>query len=72
MDITVNGALVADELAFNPTGNWDTWANATVTVNLTAGANTVRATATTVNGGPNADCLDLQPTSTGPKQMMRR
>ncbi len=64
MDITVNGALVADELAFNPTGNWDTWANATVTVNLTAGANTVRATATTVNGGPNADCLDLQPTST--------
>ena len=72
MDITVNGALVADELAFNPTGNWDTWANATVTVNLTAGTNTVRATATTVNGGPNADCLDLQPTSTGPKQMMRR
>src|SRR6266487_2907775 len=25
MDVTVNGALVADELAFGGTGNWDTW-----------------------------------------------
>src|SRR6266545_3765499 len=53
MDITVNGALVADELAFNPTANWDTWADQTFSTALTAGTNTVRATATTANGGPN-------------------
>src|SRR2546430_82605 len=51
MDITVNGALVAGGLAFNPTGNWDTWADQTFNANLNAGSNTVRATATTVNGG---------------------
>jgi len=60
MDITVDGALVADELAFNPTGNWDTWADATITTPLTAGANTVRATATTANGGPNLDYLEVR------------
>src|SRR5205814_1967192 len=33
MNITVNGAPAASGVAFNPTGNWDTWA--TVTVNIT-------------------------------------
>ena len=59
MDITVNGALVADELAFNGTTNWDTWQDATLTAPLNAGANTVRATATTANGGPNVDRLTV-------------
>ncbi len=57
MDITVNGSLVRDELAFNSTTNWDTWQNATFTAPLNAGANTIRATATTANGGPNVDRL---------------
>src|SRR6266545_4270407 len=60
MDITVNGMLVADELAFNPTGSWDTWATVTVNAAVTAGTNTIRATATTVNGGPNVDFLDFE------------
>jgi hypothetical protein len=59
MDITVGGTLVADELAFNTTGNWDTWADATITVPLSAGTNTIRATATTANGGPNVDYLEV-------------
>ena len=59
MDITVNGAAAATGVGFEPTGNWDTWADKTVTVNLAAGANTVRATATSANGGPNADYIDL-------------
>jgi hypothetical protein len=61
MDITVNGALVARGLAFNPTGDWDTWRTASVTVLLNAGANQVRATATTASGGPNVDYLETQP-----------
>jgi hypothetical protein len=60
MDVTVNGGLVADELAFGPTADWDTWQNVTISVPLTAGTNTVRATATTVNGGPNVDYLEIQ------------
>jgi hexosaminidase len=57
MDVSVNGVVVAVGVAFGGTGNWDTWANKTVTVNLDAGTNTIRATATTANGGPNVDYL---------------
>jgi alpha-L-fucosidase len=60
MDVTVNGALAADELAFPPTGAWTTWQTVTTVVNLNAGANTIRASATTANGGPNVDYLEAQ------------
>jgi len=55
VDIFVNGALVADELAFQPTGGWTTWQTVSTTVDLNSGVNTIRVTATTVNGGPNLD-----------------
>ncbi len=58
MDLTVNGALVATP-AFAPTANWDTWSTTSVTVTLTAGANRIRLTSTTVNGGPNLDKLTV-------------
>jgi Alpha galactosidase A/Alpha galactosidase C-terminal beta sandwich domain/Carbohydrate binding module (family 35) len=61
MDISVNGTVVATNVAFNGTGNWDTWATSTVTANLNAGSNTVRATATTATGGPNVDYLEAAP-----------
>jgi len=60
MDVTVNGALVGNDVAFTSTTNWDTWATRSITASLNAGSNTVRATATTVNGGPNADYLEVQ------------
>src|SRR6266542_1285552 len=50
MDISVNGTVVATNVAFNGTSSWDTWATSTVTANLNAGSNTVRATATTATG----------------------
>lgn len=59
MDITVNGALVANDLAFPGTGAWTSWSTATATANLNAGTNTVRATAVTANGGPNVDRLTV-------------
>ena len=61
MDIAVNGALAVDELAFPGTGAWTTWQAATAAVTLNAGSNTIRATATTANGGPNLDRLDVSP-----------
>lgn len=66
MDITVNGTVVASSLSFPSTGNWDTWQARSVTANLNAGANTVRATAKTANGGPNADYLDVTFTGSSP------
>src|SRR6266545_3423117 len=61
MDISVNGTVVATNVAFNGTSSWDTWATSTVTANLNAGSNTVRATATTATGGPNVDYLEVAP-----------
>ena len=58
MTIAVNGSTVATT-AFNGTGDWNTWATANVTATLNAGSNTVRATATTANGGPNVDFLNV-------------
>ena len=58
MDITVNGALVGTP-SFGSTVTWDDWANASLAVDLNAGANAIRLTATTVNGGPNLDRITL-------------
>jgi pectate lyase len=41
------------------TGVWTTWADQTMTVSLTPGNHTVRATSTNADGGPNIDKLDL-------------
>ncbi|MEU9861120.1 cellulase family glycosylhydrolase [Streptomyces sp. NPDC047971] len=59
MDISVNGAVAAAGKAFGGTGAWTSWTTATITANLKAGANTIRATATTTNGGPNVDHLTV-------------
>jgi len=59
MDITVNGTLVAAGVVFPPTGAWTTWQSNTITLPLSAGANTIKLTATTVNGGPNLDYLQI-------------
>ena len=64
MSISVNGTVVNAGLAFNPTGAWTTWAEVSVTATLNAGANLVRATSTTANGGPNLD--RLRASVTGP------
>ncbi|GAA4256261.1 PQQ-dependent sugar dehydrogenase [Dactylosporangium darangshiense] len=68
MDITVNGNSAALNLSFGATADWDTWADQTISVTLNAGTNTVRATATTANGGPNLDRLRVtgQSDSTAP------
>jgi endoglucanase len=59
MDITVNGTLAGDDVAFAGTGAWTTWQTATLSVNLNSGANVVRATAVTADGGPNVDRLTV-------------
>lgn len=65
MEIKVDGVVVSSALAFNDTGAWSTWADKALTVTLSPGSHTVRATATTADGGPNLDKLDLS-TGGGP------
>ncbi|MET9658120.1 glycosyl hydrolase family 8 [Streptomyces sp. NPDC006510] len=67
LDISVNGTVAASGVAFGGTGSWDTWATKTINAQLVAGTNTVRATATTANGGPNLDYLNTGiPAAGGP------
>ncbi|MEV4895316.1 condensation domain-containing protein, partial [Nonomuraea sp. NPDC055795] len=54
MAITANGGA-AQNVSFPGTGAWTTWVEKSVTASLIAGANKIRATATTANGGPNLD-----------------
>ncbi|MFG1682573.1 cellulase family glycosylhydrolase [Nonomuraea sp. NPDC049269] len=56
MAIAVNGTTVNRD--FPGTGAWTTWQDVTITAPVNAGANTVRATATTANGGPNLDYIE--------------
>ncbi|MEU3922420.1 discoidin domain-containing protein [Streptomyces sp. NPDC029004] len=60
LDVSVNGTVVSANRAFDGTGAWTTWADSTLTVPLSAGANTVRVTATGANGAPNLDHLDVE------------
>ncbi|MER8187391.1 PQQ-dependent sugar dehydrogenase [Kitasatospora sp. NPDC094015] len=57
LDIAVNGTVVAAGVSFPPTADWNTWATKTVNVDLAAGTNRIRATATGPDGGPNLDRL---------------
>lgn len=58
MDVTLNGTA-AGSVNFPPTGDWAIWQTAFVTLPLVAGSNTIQLTATTANGGPNLDFLEV-------------
>ncbi|MEZ0075156.1 carbohydrate-binding protein [Planotetraspora sp. GP83] len=60
LDVSVNGAVAASGVAFPPTTNWDTWVTKSVTVNLAAGANTIRLTGPGATGGPNVDKITVE------------
>lgn len=58
MSLTVNGDA-AGTVDFPGTGAWTSYQTVSTTATLSPGANTIRLTATTVNGGPNLDYLDV-------------
>ncbi|NUT33294.1 MAG: carbohydrate-binding protein [Hamadaea sp.] len=62
--MTLGGAT----LAFPATGAWTSWATATATVPVVAGANAVRLVSATASGGPNLDCLDVAEPTAGPAE----
>ncbi|HEX6347000.1 PQQ-dependent sugar dehydrogenase [Umezawaea sp.] len=58
-DVSVNGEVVQDDLAFPATGAWTTWANLTTTAQLAPGANKIRITSAGATGAANVDHLDV-------------
>jgi glucose/arabinose dehydrogenase len=68
MDIAVNGSTVVAAQSFPGTGAWTTWQTVTIATPLRSGANTVRATSTSANGGPNLDALDVEVAATADYQ----
>ncbi|MEU4767088.1 cellulase family glycosylhydrolase [Actinosynnema sp. NPDC023794] len=64
VSVTVNGSAGVS-VAFPGTGAWSTWGTGSATARLAAGANRVRVTATTANGGPNLDRLTVDTGTTG-------
>ncbi|HUQ55875.1 cellulase family glycosylhydrolase [Lentzea sp.] len=66
MDIAVNGSVTAPALSFPSTGAWTSWTTKSATVNLNAGSNKIKTVATTSNGGPNLDRMDVDATTGTP------
>lgn len=61
--ITVNGKKTeCYYMDFNGTGAWTSWDTNSVVLSLKAGTNTIKATATTENGGPNVDFIEVEKT----------
>src|SRR5204863_6798444 len=58
MQISVNGGAPVT-VNFPGTGFWNTWGTAMLAVNLPAGTDRIRATATVTAGGPNVDWLEI-------------
>ena len=58
-DVVVNGTR-ALSTSFEGTGSWSTWATKTVTVSVRSGSNTIRFSATSSNGLPNVDYVDVE------------
>jgi len=56
--ISVNGTA-RGTLNFPVTADWDTWSTASISVPLTAGANTIRVTGTTAVGAANIDSVTV-------------
>ena len=68
LDLSVDGQVLTGRVPFAPTGAWTTWATATRTVQLGAGAHTVRVTSAGWNG-PNLDCLTVKAASPPPAEV---
>ena len=64
LTISVNGVVIGT-LSFPATGSWTTWKTVSITANLVAGANTIKAVAGVATGA-NVDSLTILSSSTPP------
>ena len=66
MNVSVNNSSDFVAMDFSGTSAWTVWAESSIIMALNAGANTIKAIATSANGGPNVDYLKLEATSQAP------
>ncbi|GAE89984.1 dockerin type I domain-containing protein [Acetivibrio straminisolvens] len=59
VDVSVNGNVVASNVVFGGTGAWTQWQTKSITASLNSGVNKIRVTATSSDGGPNIDKLEI-------------
>ncbi len=59
VEIKLNDNVVKSQMDFKPTGAWTKWQDNRITVHLNAGVNTIRVRATSSDGGPNIDYMEL-------------
>lgn len=59
MELKIDSAIVVASLNFQPTGAWTNWGVDSVKVYLKQGANKIRLTSITADGGPNIDRIDV-------------
>ncbi len=70
--LTVNGSTTeCYYMSFLGTGAWTTWSTNSVVLELEAGINTIKAYATTANGGPNMDYIELTKTDDAAAEMVK-
>lgn len=55
MSVTVNGITQVNEIQLPGTGSWTSWTDATATISLNEGINTIVFTSLVSDGGPNID-----------------
>src|SRR5699024_4532132 len=58
-EIVVNGEVANKALAFDPTGAFTEWKYTSMTTEVKAGVNRIRAIGTSANGGANVDHLRI-------------
>jgi arylsulfatase A-like enzyme len=65
LDLTVNGNLIEEDMAFSATGSWSSFGEKMVSgLALVGGANTIRLATNTNSDGPNLDYLLLRSQAT--------
>ncbi len=64
-NVIVNGVSVGTVNFAPHTTSWSNWTTVSIAANLNSGNNTIRVTATTSNGGPNLDKLDIEASTGG-------
>lgn len=60
MQLSINNRDIS-EVAFTPTQSWTDWQSAELEVDLASGANDIKLTVSTVEGGPNLDRIIVTP-----------
>lgn len=64
LSVLLNNSIVLATLDFEPTADWTTWGNKTISLSLPQGLSTISLQTVNENDGPNIDALTIEPKTT--------